>query len=154
MRQVPSTRSLLALFCVSFTFAVTPATAQFKNAKHAVEYRQGALKVMALHFSSIGAMVNGKKPYDAAQAAFDANVVQTISALPWAGFGDETEDIKSDARAEIWMEKDKFLEASKKLQTATAGLVDAAKTGDQAKLKVAFGQTARSCKACHDAYRE
>jgi len=98
-------------------------------------------------------MVNGKKPFDAAQAAFDANVVQTISALPWIAFGDDTESLNSDARPEIWLEKDKFLAASKKLQTATATLAETARTGDAAKLKVAFGETARSCKACHDAYK-
>jgi cytochrome c556 len=154
MRQVLSARSLMALICISFTVASAPAAAQFKNAKHAVEYRQGAFKLMGVHFGSIGAMVNGKKPFDAAQAAFDANVVKTVSALPWAAFGDETESIKSGARAEIWLEKEEFLARSKKMQTATAGLLEAAKTGDQAKLKVAFGDTARSCKACHDAYKE
>ena len=42
MRQVLSARSLMALICISFTVASAPAAAQFKNAKHAVEYRQGA----------------------------------------------------------------------------------------------------------------
>ena len=91
---------------------------------------------------------------DISAIAFDANVVKTVSALPWAAFGDETESIKSGARAEICLEKEEFLARSKKMQTATAGLLEAAKTGDQAKLKVAFGDTARSCKACHDAYKE
>ena len=154
MRQVLSARALMALICISFAVVSAPAAAQFKNAKHVVEYRQGAFKLMGVHFGSIGAMVNGKKPFDAAQAAFDANVVKTVSALPWAAFGDETESIKSDARAEIWLEKEDFLARSKKMQTATAGLLEAAKTGDQAKLKVAFGETARSCKACHDAYKQ
>ena len=153
MSRITLTRLLPAACIAALAIAATPANAQFKNAKHAVEYRQGAFKVMALHFSNIGAMVNGKKPFDAAQAAFDANVVQTISALPWVAFGDDTESLNSDARPEIWLEKDKFLAASKKLQTATAALAETARTGDAAKLKVAFGETARSCKACHDAYK-
>jgi cytochrome c556 len=127
MCQVLSARALMALICISFAVVSAPAAAQFKNAKHAVEYRQGAFKLMGVHFGSIGAMVNGKKPFDAAQAAIDANVVKTVSALPWAAFGDETESIKSDARAEIWLEKEDFLARSKKMQTATAGLLEAAK---------------------------
>ena len=65
-----------------------------------------------------------------------------------------TEYLETKALPEIWLEKEKFLAAATKLQTATSNLAAVAKTGDAAKLKVAFGQTAKSCKACHDAYKE
>jgi cytochrome c556 len=35
----------------------------------------------------------------------------------------------------------------------TAKLASAAKTGNLDAIKAAFGATAASCKACHDAYR-
>ena len=147
-------QALPTLMMAAALLASTAAHAQFKNAEHAAKYRQGAFTVMAVHFGNIGAMVNGKKDFDAKQAEVDANAVKALSALPWAGFGPETEYLETKALPEIWLEKDKFLAAATKLQTATSNLAAVAKTGDAAKLKVAFGKTAKSCKACHDAYKE
>jgi len=42
---------------------------------------------------------------------------------------------------------------AKDMQAETAKLVAAAKTGDLAQLKAAFGPAAQTCKACHDAFR-
>jgi len=47
----------------------------------------------------------------------------------------------------------KFREASEKAMAETAKLAAAAKTGNLDAMKAAFGATAGSCKACHDAYR-
>ena len=46
-----------------------PASAQFAKPEDAIKYRQSALFVMAQHFGRIGAMVNGRVPYDAAAAS-------------------------------------------------------------------------------------
>lgn len=131
-----------------------PALAQFKNAQHAVTYRQAAFTVMGKHFASLGAMVSGKAPFDAAKVKADANVVALVSTLPWSGFGPETENIKSDAKMEVWLEKATFEQGAQRLTAATAELAKAAQTGNIDQIKQAFGATAKSCKACHDAYRD
>lgn len=148
-----STRIAIASAALGMALSA-PAWAQFKNADHAVEYRQAAFTVMGKHFASLGAMVNGKAPFDAEKAKLDANVVAMASTLPWSGFGPETEDIKSDAKMDIWLEKDKFDQGSQRLTAATAELAKAAQTGDLGLIKNAFGATAKSCKACHDSYRD
>ena len=43
----------------------TPAAAQFQKPEDAVKYRQSAMSVMATHFGRIGAMANGRVPFDA-----------------------------------------------------------------------------------------
>jgi cytochrome c556 len=139
--------AILALACAA------PAMAQFKNAKHAVEYRQAAFTVMGKHFASLGAMVSGKAPFDAAKAKADAQVVAMVSTLPWSGFGPETEDVKSDAKMEVWLEKTTFEQGAQRLTKAAADLATAADSGNLDQIKLAFGATAKSCKACHDSYR-
>lgn len=124
---------------------------QFTKSEDAVKYRQSAFFVTAQHFGPLGAMANGRAPFDAAQAKKHADVLAVVAALPLAGFGDGTEGGKS--KAEIWKEKAKFNELGQNYTTEMGKLVTAAKTGDLAQLKAAFGPAAQTCKACHDAFR-
>jgi cytochrome c556 len=138
----------------SLLLAIGSAQAQFQKPEDAVKYRQSALFVMAQHFGRIGAMANGKVPFDAKVVQENAAIVATMSKLPWSGFGPETEELKSKAKPEIWMETDKFRAAANKAVTAVAALDAAAKTGSLDAVKKSFGEAAASCKACHDAYRQ
>jgi cytochrome c556 len=131
-----------------------PALAQFQKPEDAVKYRKAALTVMGNHFGRIGAMANGRVPFDAAAAANSAAIVQTMSALPWEGFLAGTDKGETRAKPEIWTEQAKFKEGAEKLQAETAKLSAAAKTGDLDAVKAAFGAVGQSCKACHDAYRK
>jgi cytochrome c556 len=132
-----------------------PASAQFAKPEDAVKYRQSALFVMGQHFSRIGAMANGRVPYDAAAAVQNAEIVADMAKLPWAGFGPGTDKVTpSRAKAEIWTEQAKFKEHNEKLVAESGKLLAAAKTNSLDNLKVAFGATANTCKGCHDAYRK
>lgn len=142
----------LAVALSTLTLAA-PASAQFAKPEDAVKYRQSALFVMAQHFGRIGAMVNGRVPYDAKAAADNADIVADMAKLPWAGFGAGTDKISQKAKPEIWTEQAKFKEHSDKLVAETAKLAAAAKTNNLDNLKAAFGPTANTCKGCHDAYR-
>lgn len=139
---------------LAFATLTAPAFAQFQKPEDAVKYRKAALTVMASHFGRIGAMANGRAPFDAKVAAESAAIVETMSKLPWEGFVAGTD--KGDTRAlpAIWTEQAKFKEGSDKLQVETAKLNAAAKTGNLDAIKTAFGAVGQSCKACHDAYRK
>ena len=78
--------SSLALAAVVATAAL-PASAQFAKSEDAIKYRQSALSVLGTHFSRLGAMANGKIPFDAKSAQESAEVAAFMSKLPWAGFG-------------------------------------------------------------------
>jgi cytochrome c556 len=144
----------------SIAFAATalsmaaPASAQFAKPEDAIKYRQSALFVMAQHFGRIGAMANGRIPFDAKAAADNAEIVADMAKLPWAGFMPGSDKgAPTKAKPEIWAEQAKFKEHSDKLQAETMKLAAAAKTGNLDNLKTAFGATAGTCKACHDNYR-
>ena len=144
--------STCALAVAAVVFA-SPAAAQFQKPEDAVKYRQSVLTVMANSFGRIGAMVNGRAPFDAKVAQDSAHVVATLSTLPWAGFTPNTESLKSRAKPEIWKDAAKFKESSDKFVAEAAKLEAAAKTGNLDTIKVAFGAVGASCKACHDAFR-
>lgn len=132
--------------------AALPAAAQFAKPEDAIKYRQSALRVMGTHFGRIGAMVNGRVPFDAAAAQQNAEIATMMSTLPWQGFGAGTEGGK--AKPEIWKESAKFKELNEDMAKKMLALNAAAKTGNLDNIKTAFGATGGSCKTCHDAFQE
>jgi cytochrome c556 len=148
-------KALACLAAAASLFALAaPASAQFAKPEDAIKYRQSALSVMGTHFGRIGAMVNGRIPFDAKVAADNADLVVTMSKLPWVAFGPDTDKGgNTKAKAEIWTEQAKFKEYGDKMQAEVVKLSAAAKTGNLDSLKTAFAGTADTCKTCHDAYR-
>ena len=138
----------LAAACAAVSL---PAAAQFAKPEDAIKYRQSALFVMGQHFSRVGAMANGRIPYDAAAASANAELVAEMARLPWTAFGAGTEGGKG--KPEVWKEAAKFKEHQDKMVAETGKLVVAAKAGTVDALKAQFGATASSCKACHDSFR-
>lgn len=143
----------LALAVAALACAL-PASAQFQKPEDAVKYRQSALALMGNHFSRLGAMANGRVPFDAKAAQDNAALVETFSKLPWAAFpagSDKAGNTK--ARPEIWSDEAKFKQASENMMAEVAKLHTVAKTGNLDQIKAAFGSAAASCKACHDNFR-
>lgn len=145
-----------ATLCLALFVGIlaSPAHAQFQKPEDAIKYRKSSLSVMGTHFTRLGAMANGRAPYDAKLAADNAEVLETLAKLPWAAFGPGTDQGDTRAKPEIWREPAKFNDAATKMQTEVGKLVVAARSGNLDQLKAAFGPAAQSCKACHDAYRK
>ncbi len=129
------------------------ASAQVKP-ETLVKQRQAAMALQGKYFGPIGAMVQGKVPYDAAIVTRNAGYLEVLAKMPWDGFQASTADLKeTDAKPEIYKQSDKFRSESQKLETETAKLAAAARSGDQNAVKAAFGDVGQACKACHDDFR-
>ena len=142
--------SLIALSAAAISFS---ASAQFAKPEDAIKYRKAAFTVMGTHFGRMGAMAQGKVPFDAKAATENAEIVAEMAKLPWAAFGEGTDVGETKAKAEIWKQSAKFKESSDKLQAESVKLVAAAKTGKEDAFKTAFSATAGTCKSCHDDFR-
>ena len=129
------------------------ASAQFAKTEDAINYRQSALFIMGQHFGRIGAMVNDKIPFDAAEAKASAGIVNVVAKLPWPAFVPDSSKGETKARPEIWQDSAKFKAAQERLVGSLPKLVAATDTGDKAKIKEAFGEAASACKNCHDNFR-
>lgn len=142
----------LALSAIALGLSA-PAAAQFAKPEDAVKYRKAAFTVMGNHFGRLAAMARGTAPFDAKAAAENAELVASLSRLPWTAFATGTEGGDTRALPEIWKERAKFDAAADKMQAEVAKLNSAAKSGNLDQIKAAVGATGESCKACHDAYR-
>ena len=145
---------ILALAALIGVCAAWPAAAQFQKPEDAIKYRKAAFTVMGTHFGRLGAMANGKLPFDAKVAADSADVALMMSKLPYVAFVEGTDKGDTRAKPEIWAEPDKFRAAASKMQDEMVKLNAAAKTGSVDNLKAAFGPTGQACKGCHDTYRK
>lgn len=133
--------------------ASLPAAAQFQKPEDAIKYRQSAFTVMANHFGRIGAMVQGRTPWDAKAAAEAMHVVEAVHKLPFTAFGEGTDKGNTKALPEVWSKQAGFKQAADKMFAEMAKLDAAVKTGSLDNVKGAFGGVGGSCKGCHDDYR-
>ncbi len=102
----------------------------------------------------MGAMAQGKAPYNAATVQKNAALIDTMLTLPWNSFGPGTDKgAPTKADPKIWSDAAKFKQATEASQKAVANLVAESKGGDEAKFKAAFGEVGKTCKGCHDDFR-
>ena len=122
--------------------------------EQALKYRKSLYQVMAWNFGPMGAMAQGKVPYDAAEFAKRADRVTLIAPMLSEGFPAETRNLPhSELKPAMWTNRADFDAKMKDLVERSATLAAVAKTGDSAKSKAAFFDTANTCKACHDKYK-
>lgn len=131
-----------------------PASAQFRKPEDAIKYRQASMTLMAHHAGRIGAMANGRIPFDAKTAADSAAALEALARLPWEGYVPGTDKGETRALPAIWSESAKFKEYGDKLIADTAKVNAAAKTGNLDAIKASFGAVGQTCKACHDDFRK
>lgn len=147
-------RLLVATAATLAALVSLPAAAQFQKPEDAIKYRQSALTVMANHLGRIGAMAKGTVPFDTGAATANAQIVVTMSKLPWVAFGEGTDKgMPTRAKPEIWKEQAKFKDLQGKMQGEAEKLEAAAKSGNLEAVKTAVGDIGKACKACHDDFR-
>jgi cytochrome c556 len=143
----------IGLAAVALTVAL-PAAAQFRKPEDAIKYRQSVMTLQGHHVGRIFGMANGRIPFDAKTAADDAELLNSLTKLPWIAFVEGTDKGNTNAKPEIWKEKAKFDATATKLQEDVAKLNAAAKTGNIDQIKAAVGTVGQTCKSCHDNFQK
>ncbi len=133
---------------------LAPVQAYADQAEDAIKYRQSIFTAIRWHFAPMGAMLRGKMPYDAAQFKHHADQLAALTHMPAEGFmvaGSDFGDTK--AKAELWDNMDDVRSRFDTLISNSAALATAA-GGEMDAVKVPFGAVAKTCKGCHENYRE
>ncbi|MFK7967427.1 MAG: cytochrome c [Burkholderiaceae bacterium] len=125
-----------------------------------IKARQGLMQVAGFNLGVLAAMAKGKRDYDAKIAGAAAKNVHMAAmmddSLLWPQGSDLTNKdltIKTAAKLEAWSTYPKVGEKHKAWLEASAKLADAAGNGLDA-LKPAVGAVGKSCKGCHDDFRQ
>lgn len=136
---------------------LTAVQAAGPKPEEVVEYRQSVYTLIGWNFKPIGAMVKGEVPFDAAAVARHAQYVEMMSKAAPEGFSKGTgPDVVKDteAKPEIWTKWSEFETKMNNFQQESAKLAEITKGGDEKAIKVQFGKTAETCKACHKEFRK
>jgi cytochrome c556 len=133
--------------------ATSQAQAQAKP-EDLVKQRQAGMTMIAKYFAPIGAMVQGKVPYNADVVARNGGYLEVLAKLPWDGFQASTANVQdTKTKPETYQNMTKFNQAADAMQDAMAKLVAAANSREEAAVKAAFGGVGKACKGCHDDFR-
>ncbi|MFT0547814.1 c-type cytochrome [Allopusillimonas ginsengisoli] len=143
----------IALFAIATVVGLgcSTASAQFKDADAAIDYREAAMTLMGSHFGRMAPVAKKEAPFDAEAIRANVAIFSTIAALPWVAYGPGTEG--GEAKSNIWSDAEGFKQKQDDFKQAVTKLDAAAEAGDFDAFRVAFGAVGKSCKACHDSYR-
>jgi cytochrome c556 len=123
--------------------------------ERALDYRQGVMNIFSWNMKAMGAMMKGKKPYDAKVFTRHADDLAKAASLDvLAGFPPESDQGETDARPDIWFDFEDFAQKLEDFRNASQALSQAAAGGDKAAMGKALGKTGKTCKACHDSYKD
>jgi len=147
-------RIALAAAILAATAASLATAQQGPKPEAEIRYRQSVMNVTGRAMGPMGAMAQGKAPFNAAVAQKNSALVETMLGLPWDSFGPGT-DKGAPTRADlkVWKETAKFKQGAEAAQKAAANLAAVAKTGDEGKFKAAFGELGKACSSCHDDFQ-
>ncbi|MDR3388713.1 MAG: cytochrome c [Rudaea sp.] len=150
MKKVQKARLIAALAVVCCAAA---AVAQ-KKPESVIHYRQSVMDMIGWNFAPLGAMVKGKVAFDANEFALHTQRIEFLGPQVLEGFEKGSDKgAETDAKAEIWTHFDDFQTRLDDFIDASKALDEAARSGDEARMKEQFKKTAATCKACHDKYR-
>jgi len=134
--------------------AVTLDAAAQAKPEVLVKQRQAAMTLQAKYLGPMGAMAQGKAPFNAQTVQRNAGYLETLSKTPWDGFDASTKGEKSAALPAVWEKAAEFKQAQERFEGEASKLVQVAKSGDEGAIKAQIGATAKSCGGCHETFRQ
>lgn len=149
-----STISVSALALASVLAATNATAEEGEGGQAAVDFRESAMTIYKWYLGPMGAMVKGKTPFDGKAFREHAEGLAAAAGLNLlAGFPEGSAE-GTEARPQIWSRWSDFEGKYRALQEQSARLAQVAATGDEAAMRAQFGETAKTCKGCHDDFRE
>ncbi len=124
-----------------------------------VKERQKLMRQVGKAMKTSAKMAKGELAYDAAAIASAMKTMNEVAGKFTDLFpeGSDMEnsimdfDRDSDAKPEIWSNKEDFRQKSLALQAASKAAMEV--SGDKAAFLAAFGNVGKTCKGCHEKYK-
>jgi cytochrome c556 len=147
----------IGLFIIGLTLSLPGMAAKDPN-KSAIKARQGEMQLRAFNAGPLFAMAKGKMEYDADKASMLANNLVKLLDIDirsaWVkGTDNENYPDNTTALPKIWTTYPEIGKYGKKYAKAVKELAAVAGKGE-GMLKSKIGALGKSCKGCHDEFRE
>lgn len=125
------------------------------DADDVIMYRKGLMEAVGAHASALGAIAQGKLPYDKAFLAH-ADLLAGTAALAVEAFKENTHGQgkeKTTAKEGVWTDWAKFEQGLHDLEDRANEVASLAASGGVATASPALGGLFKTCKGCHENFR-
>lgn len=149
---------------LALAFAATLCTATAfadagKGVNDSIKFRQSGYAFMAWNMGKIKAQLEKPETFNKDQVLAAANVIAAVANSGMGAlYAPGTETGKgwepTRAKPELFKEKEEVGKLAGNFRAAADNLAKAAAGGEQGAVKAAWGEVGKTCKACHDKYRE
>jgi cytochrome c556 len=147
-------RVLPVMAGISALLTIAVHGASVEDGKAAFERREDTMKRMGRPlYLGIGRVVKGTAAYGPDTVAAAETVASLAGTLDRSLFPPGSDVAESKIKPAIFAAGDHIDQLIAAVQTATAQLVPAVKTGDKAAIIAAYTATANACNACHTEFR-
>ena len=143
--------ALCAISALALSLSSPPAVLAHKGAMGIVKERMDKFKASEKATKRIKqALSRGDIAMVMAEAEFLVSWASEMDSY----FPENSNQSPSEAKDEIWLQWDDFVGAIQSFENASTALIDAAAAEDPRAMDSAFSDMTKSCKSCHQQFRE
>lgn len=124
----------------------------YADAEGEIKYRQGVMGAVGGHMSSMAAILRNQVHLE--DLTLHADAMADLAYVVPNVFPEGSGDGKTEALPEIWQQPEDFQQRMDDFVEASRAMAAAAKTGEMSEIGPAIDSLGKSCKGCHDNYRE
>ena len=118
-----------------------------------VTKRNAIFKQFTRTLEPMGLVARERQAYNAREFLASALELEKISSQPWVYFTADSNYPPTHAKAQVWSKSAEFKAAQDSYLATVSQLVKAAQGGDVAVIRPAVNEVQKSCKSCHNQFR-
>ena len=141
-------------FCIVFAGFVMQTANSHSNATGMVKERMDFMKDLGKASKSIGKMIKNEIRFDREQLIAHARLINEHSKTLLDYFPEGSLQHPTEALPVIWENWGDFQKRNETLQIDSQKLLEIAQEGDKSAIAKQFAAVGRSCKGCHQDYRQ
>lgn len=144
-----------SLIAIATVLALTACNDEPKDTHpdQPVTHRRAVFKQFTRTLEPMGLVARGRKDYNPREFNISALELEKLATQPWAYFTPDSNYPPTHAKTEVWQKPAEFKQAQEKFQATVSQLVKAAQGGDLDIIRAAVNEVQKSCKTCHNQFR-
>jgi cytochrome c556 len=141
--------TILALFALG----ACSGSADDTHPDQPVTKRRAVFKQFTRTLEPMGMVARDRKKYNQQEFNASALELQKLANQPWVYFTPDSNYPPTRANPKVWSKPLEFRQAQEDYQTSVRQLVESARVGNLDVIRAAVNDVQRSCKTCHDQFR-
>ncbi len=146
-------RYLSHLLTLALALSFSVAAHSDESADPATRYRHQSMKAASAHMKAIGELLRHPLPFSEQLPMHTRAMAEFADAIP-AMFPRDADYFESEAEEAIWEKWDEFRQRAGATAKAARAVEQAFAAGDLKSAGDSYSRLRRSCKACHDDFRQ